>query len=305
MKKVILLIGLLDNYSQVLAISIVYNMRIANITRRQHANTPGNYKHTAIETPFGQWRALKNGTQQHDAGILNSYIYSKPSHYIKVDTAVAHIASNIPIPAQATCLHIARTQWDDLLLTGGYGQKIGSKCRIAYSGLFGIPLHRDNILELAEFGTGHVGLGAQVDSSYALTDHETIFFALRGLYFIPRKARVDNPCLTPLYAQSTYKIKLGTVFDIFISHQTMWNTYNRIEYGYDATFAPTGSINPPLSNGVTFTRHSFFGVYFRTILAFERPTGLIIGLSGGFDSKPAVLGNRYHATLWSSWGFVF
>jgi hypothetical protein len=287
------------------AISIVYNMRIASITRRQHANVPGNEAHALLETPFGQWRALKDGTKQHDAGILNSYIYSQASGYIKVDTAVAHIVSDIPVPARNKTLHIARTQWDDLLFTGGYGQKLGSKGRITYTGLFGIPLHRDYILELAQFGTGHIGIGGQVDSSYMLTDHETMFFALRGIYFVPRHARVDNPCLQSAYEQSMYDIKLGTVFDIFISHQTMWNTYNRLEYGYDATFAVGGSINPPVTNGVTFTRHSFFGVYFRTVPVFGKLTGLIIGLSGGFDSKPECLGNRYHATLWGSWGFAF
>lgn len=302
-KRIIVLVAL--SFGVVQAISIVYNMRIANITRRQHANVPGNHAHAVIETPFGQWRALKDGTKQHDAGVLNSYIYSRSSGYIKVDTAVGHIATDIPVPARNTSMHIARMQWDDLLFTGGYGHHVFKNGRVAYSALFGIPLHRDYILELAQFGTGHIGVGAQIDSSYALTDNQTMFFALRGIYFVPRNARVENPCLTPLYAQSTYDIRLGTVFDIFISYQTMWNVYNRLEYGYDATFAPTGSINPPVTNGVEFTRHSFFGVYFRTIPLFGKMTGLIIGLSGGFDSRPPVLGNRYHTTLWGSWGFAF
>ena len=105
-----------------------------------------------------------------------------------MDTAVAHIATDVVVPTRDTSLHVARTQWDDLLFTGGYGQQFGQKGRIAYSALFGIPLHRDYSLELAQFGTGHIGVGGQIDSSYKYTDYDTMFFAVRSIYFIARKS---------------------------------------------------------------------------------------------------------------------
>ncbi len=287
------------------AISIVYNMRIASITRRQHANEPGKHEHALLGTPFGQWRALKTGTQQHDSGMLGSYIYGKPSYYIKVDTAIGHIASNVALPADTRVVHVAHKQWDDLLFTGGYGYQLGSNGRIAYSALFGIPLHRDYIVEFAQFGTGHVGIGGQIDTAHAFGDSHTIFFALRGIYFVPRNAYWKNPCLAPLLERSCYDVKLGTLFDIFISHQVRWAQANRFEYGYDATFAPTSSIKPSLIDDISFIRHSFFGVYFRTVPFLGRPTGFIIGLSGGFDSKPRLFANTYHLTLWGSWGVAF
>lgn len=300
---IIVLTGFYVFYMQ--AISIVYNMRIASITRRQHANEPVDHEHAILGTPFGQWRALKTGSKQHDAGMLGSYIYSKPSYYVKVDTAIGHIANDIPLSSSNGSVHVAVTQWDDLLFTGGYGYQLGSNGRIAYSALFGIPLHRDYIVEFAQFGTGHVGIGGQIDTAHSFGENHTIFFALRGIYFVPRSAYTNNACLAPFLEQSTYDVKLGTLFDIFISHQVRWATHNRFEYGYDATFAPTSSINPPLFDHISFIKHSFFGVYFRTVPFLGRPTGIIIGLSGGFDSKPRLLANTYHLTLWGSWGVAF
>lgn len=300
---IIVLTGFYVFYMQ--AISIVYNMRIASITRRQHANEPVDHEHAILGTPVGQWRQLNTGTKQHDAGMLYSYIYTKQSYYIKVDSAVGHAAGNIPLSSSNGSVHVAVTQWDDLLFTGGYGYEIGSKGRIAYSALFGIPLHRDHLVEFAQFGTGHVGIGGQIDTAHEFSDAHTVFFALRGIYFIPRCAYTNNPCLEPFLPQSTFKVKLGTLFDIFISHQVRWATHNRFEYGYDATFAPTSSINPPLFDHISFIRHSFFAVYFRTVPFFGKPTGLVIGFSGGFDSKPELLSNRYHTTLWGSWGLAF
>ena len=107
------------------------------------------------------------------------------------------------------------------------------------------------------------------------------------------RARIDDPCVRPLYEQRVYDVNPGTLVDIFVSHQTMWNSYNRFECGYDATFARGGSIKPSISNGLQFTRHSFFGVYFRTVPLHNRLTGILVGLSAGFDSSPKVVGNRY------------
>ena len=230
---ILLAILLLNGQKGYAAASVVYNMRIAMITRRQQMDATGKHPHILINTPFGQWRRARIGTILNDAGDMLSYIYAKPSYYIKVDGALAHISN------QAYPVNIARTMLDDLLVTGGYGHGLGSRGRIAYSALFGTPLHRDYFLEYAAFGTGHVGLGAQIDGSYtyveAEKEAEILFFALRYIYFVPRQANVEVACIKPLYAYAHYDFKLGSLADIFIAQQTRYGLYNRFEFGYNAT----------------------------------------------------------------------
>lgn len=275
-------------------------MRISNITRRQIAPS-GLHLHIFTGTPFGQWRQYKDGTLITDSGIIGSYIYAKPAFYFKLDSAFGHISY------KKDTLHVARRQADDILLTSGTGHKIGNKGQIAYSALLGIPTHRDHVLELATFGVGHTGLGGQIDGSLNF-ENQTLFAALRLVHFLPRTAQVNNPCLKPFYSYCTYNIKPGNLGDIFISHQTRWGHLNRFEVGYDATFIFNESITPALTDAdslSTIIRHSFFGVYFKSILINKRKTGIVVGLSGGFDSKPKNIGTRYHLTAWGSWGILF
>lgn len=298
-------------HTPVIGISIVYNMRIATITRRQKFENDNieQFHNLLSATPFVQWRKIKDGSfKQNDYGLLGSYIYNKDNHYLKIDSAVGHV--NSTIIGDDSCLKISRTEADDLLFTGGFGQKIGKKIRLAYSGLFGIPTHRNYILDLSQFGIGHIGLGGQIDCAYNYSKNEnhTLFGAVRCIHFLERTIEVKNPCLIPLYAHTCYNLKPGNVADLFISHQSSWNKLNRFEFGYDATFGFGASVCPTIvdfGGTATLIRNSFFGAYSRFIPIHEIPSGIIVALSGGFDSKPKLLGNRYFFTLWGLWGFAF
>lgn len=282
------------------SISIVYNLRISNVTRKQLQSAGEKPVNIFFETPFFQWRSYRDCSKQTDIGGLSSYVYSTSSYYFKIDAAVAHVNyTKSPI-------HFAQTESDDVLLTGGYGHDIGKRGRCAYSVLFGIPTHQDFNIDPVQFGTGHVGLGAQVDGSYHLKEHTTLFVALRLVHFLPRTAPVHIPCAILPY--NAYNIKPGNLGDFFIAYQKQWNTHNRIEWGYNATSLFGGSINPffpEASAIIVLMRHSFFGVYFRNILIDKTMTGITIGLSTGFDSKPKRVGARIQTTLWGSWGIVF
>jgi hypothetical protein len=284
-------------------VTIVYNMRVASINRRQRLDVTTEHPSFIGGTLFRQWREAGTSTKETTLGSLGTYIYATESHYFKVDAAIAHVINTVDN------LKISRTQTDDLLFTGGYGHIIG-KWRFAYSGLFGVPTHRDFILELAQFGTGHFGTGIQTDFSYRYSDYYngTIFGAARFIHFFPRTVEVKNPLLQPLFESSRYKLKLGNLVDLFISHQISWKTDNRFECGYDATFGFSNDIQPVIADfagSISFIRHSFFGAYFRHVSINKTDTGIVAGLSYGFDSKPKLLGNTYFITLWGLWGVIF
>lgn len=306
-----LCIFLLIHHGATFCVSIVYNMRIATITRRQKfENDKIQQFHNLLSgTPFAQWRKTENNNfKQNTYGMLGSYIYNRGNLYLKIDSAVGRV--NSTIIGDNNNLKISHTQTDDILFTGGFGQKIGKRVRLAYSGLFGIPTHRNYILEFSQFGIGHIGLGGQIDCAYnySKNEHHTMFGALRFIHFLARTVKADNPCITHLYNHNSYNLKPGNVADLFISHQSSWNKFNRLEFGYDGTFGFGASICPIIANfggTATLIRNSFFGAYSRFIPIHEIPSGIIIALSGGFDSKPKLLGNKYFITIWGLWGFTF
>jgi hypothetical protein len=286
-------------------VTIVYNMRIAEITKRQQL-MPNTKKHNILgTTSFGQWRELKNGFKQSAYGQIGTYIRSSKSFYLKIDGAVGRVKNNVITNT------FKRTQTDDILFTGGYSHQIGSYGRLTYSGLFGIPTHRDFILELAQFGTGHVGIGGQFDASYAyMKDRSNVLFAAaRIIHFFPRKVSSHDPCLKSLYQCREYNLKLGNLADLYVAHQTNWAKVNRIEFGYDASFVGFGSAIKPtipdFAGTLIVIRNSFFGAYSRLIPSEKMPMGIITGLAGGFDSRPKIVGNRYMLTAWFLWGILF
>jgi hypothetical protein len=294
-----------------MSVSIVYNMKIATITRRQKFEDDKiqQFHNLLSGTPFAQWRKTQNGNfKQNSYGVLGSYIYSKENHYLKIDNAIGRITSHITTDNNS--LKISKSQTDDLLFTGGLGHQIGSRVRCAYSGLFGLPTHRNHLLEFSQLGIGHVGLGGQIDCAYNYLENNNniIFSAIRLIHFFQRTVEVRDNCLKPLYTYNRYNLKPGNLADIFISHQTTWNKQNRFEYGYDLTLGFGANICPAIFNFAStakLIRNSFFAVYSRFIPIHEVPSGIIIALSGGFDSKPKLIGKNYFLTVWGLWGFAF
>jgi hypothetical protein len=290
---------------QISAVTLVYNMRVAEISKRQQLMPNTKKRNIIAETSFGQWRALKNGFKQSAYGAIATYIRSAQSFYLKIDGAVGRVKNNV-------LTHIfKRTQTDDILFTGGYSHMVGTYGRLTYSGLLGVPTHRDFILDLAQFGTGHVGMGGQIDASYAYKHDRTnvLFGAARVVHFFPRNISSHNPCLKPLYACTEYNLKPGNIVDLYMAHQTNWAKRNRFECGYDASFIGLNSLITPritdFQGSLLYIRHSFFGAYSRLLPSKKVPMGLIAGLSGGFDSRPKTFGNSYMITAWLLLGMLF
>lgn len=291
--------------SSVFSVSIVYNMRIAEITKRQNFSFSAKRHNIFSDALIGQWRELKNGFKQSLYASLASYIRNGKSWYLKVDGAVGRVNNNVLTQT------FSRTQTDDLLISGGYSLATGKKGRSTCSMLFGIPTHRDFTLDLAQLGTGHIGIGGQLDYSYVYKamPNNLVLFAARCIHFMPRSATSKNPCVSPLYQCNEYKLYPGELIDVYFAHQTNWAKKNRIEVGYDCSFIGLhAKADPEILNfagSVMYMRHSFFGAYFRLIPIKKVPTALIIGTAGGFDSRPCLIGNRFMITSWLIYGVLF
>lgn len=139
------------------SVSIVYNLRIAEITKRQITEALFNKPFIAAITIFDQTRKTHEDIFNHYNGGLASFIYIKKNFYCRLDGAAGKAFS------KKNDIHLSRTQSDDILFTSGYGFSINKQVKTTISGLFGIPTHKDFGLEGVQFGTGHYALGLQWD----------------------------------------------------------------------------------------------------------------------------------------------
>src|SRR5205085_670436 len=87
----LLICMMIGSYTSLFGISIVYNFRIAQITKQPLDGMLSEKKHMTIGLLFDQYQKKYNGTQQNFAGGLASYIYESRPYYLSIDGAVSHI----------------------------------------------------------------------------------------------------------------------------------------------------------------------------------------------------------------------
>lgn len=278
------------------SVTIVYNLRIAQITRRQAATFNG-----ALVAPsaFGQWSTFRNGAHQTATGGYLSYVYTWPSWYIKIDSAVARVRNKLCSTV------ITQLQTDDIFISGGWGHIFNEQTRGSLTAHLGIPTHKDTILKGVEFGTGHYAVGIQYDIAHAYKTGGHHFFlgAARFIHFFPRTIH----SYPPLAAQC-FDFALGNLIDIYLAHAITWEKRHRLEFGYDGTYGFGARIQPNISNffGVaTLLRNSFFLAYMRRTELIDLPNAWIFIISAGYDSRPNLLGRKYIVTLFGSWAVHF
>ncbi len=285
--------------SQIQAISIVYNLKIAETTKRQAIQALYTHPSVAVLIPFERSAVLRGGIHQNAAGAIGTLIYSKQKFYMRMDFAAGHASTKGPT------INVSKNQSDDILFAAGYSHDISDRTRFTISGILGVPTHKDTILQGVELGTGHVGLGAQADGSFLYTanQHHSFRAAARYIRFFERS-------ISTKIAQECYyfKFNLGNLIDILIAHHSNWNK-NALEVGYNPTFLFGARINPPLDNvtGETdFIRSSFYGAYARFFMIGKKhPSGVGLGFSYGFDHRPYLLGSKRIITAWVAWGVNF
>jgi hypothetical protein len=281
--------------------TVVYNLRISQITRQQVQQITGKQGDNVIlfTNLFQQWFKFRCGIKQTITGTLVSYIQTKQSWYIKLDGALAHVHNLFP------CTELKRNQTDDILISVGYGIIPRENTRISFTGIVGIPTHKDTILDGIQFGTGHYALGGQLDGSQAYTVGRPHFllWALRYIHFFPRTVQFDDPT-----RPQRYDFALGNLVDVYISHQSNWDKRHRIEFGYDGIFDFNTRFCPSLTNvnvPTHFVRNSYFVAYARRIKQFNRPGALIFVLSYSSDAIPRINGEQYGVALFFSWAIIF
>ncbi len=106
--------------------------------------------------------------------------YAQKNWFIRLDFAVAHLKRRSEILSN---LDQSRTQTDDLLFSGGYGFSTSERSRFSLSGLLGVPTHKPLDLPILQFGSGHVGMGVQLDNNYKYWSINTLRSAARYIHF--------------------------------------------------------------------------------------------------------------------------
>lgn len=275
------------------AISMVYNFRIAQITKQRIVEESPFNNHT-IALLFDQYRKKYTGVRQDFIGALGSYIRDFQPYYFRTDFAVSHIRE---ITNNVT--DFSGTETDDLLFTFGRNFQPNNQARITLSGLFGIPTHRLYRLQHVDYGYSQVGLGIQLDGSYAFNPINTLLWGARYIHFIPRNA-LDTLC-------ENHRFTLGNIGDLFLAHKSGWKKHG-FEYGYTFRARFGCHCSPPYDEIVqktNYLRSNFYAVYKYKFSIHDLPNRLLFYISYGFDYKSKVYGNKYIVTLWTSWNLSF
>lgn len=276
------------------AISIVYNFRIAQITKQPIFDRPSANSNTIIGLIFDQFQKKYNGTHQNFAGGLASYIYEYEPYYFRADCAVSHIKERND--GQTT---FSGTTTDDILITFGRNFTQNHKSLMTLSGLFGIPTHALSTLKHVDFGYAQIGLGVQFDGSYIFHETNAFLYGTRYIYFVPRKAK-DSLC-------DTYTFTIGNIADLLLGYKHSWKKHG-LELGYTARFDFGAHVSPNLDDTaqkINYTRDNFYLVYKYKFLINDVSNRLLFNISYGFDQGHESHRNKYIVTLWGSWNVNF
>lgn len=295
--KFILLTSLFAN-TNIATISIVYNFRIAQITKRafiEHEQKTTSLTLTFLS--FDQYQEkYRGGIQENFTGGLAAFVYDfTPSSYVRTDAALSYINQKT--------YHVATfsdMETDDILFTIGHNFTPNNKSRITISGLFGIPTHNIYALQHVALGYGQIGTGVQIDGLYRLTNHLDFLWGTRYLYFIPQIAQDIS--------ENSYTFSIGNIADLLLGLKWNWPSSHSLEGGYTARWDFGAHISPHINDIVAktnYSRNSFYLVYkykFETQRVAHR---LLFDIGYGFDSKPKSYGYKKIATCWISWSINF
>lgn len=290
-----LLLLLLTNHL-VMPISIVYNFRVAQITRQPIAQSTEKqrpYSLSSLIFNFFQKTKGFNIRENYEGGFTTFNYNFASKYYFRADLAVAHTSqknNNLQV--------VDNIEPDDILFTVGRNIIAAKKSRVTISGLFGIPTHPVYTLQRVGFGPGQVGIGTQIDGLYKINKHVDFIWGGRYNYFIPRTAFdiLDNP----------YKFTIGNIADVLVALQSSNSLGHGIEGGYDARwgFGPRACPVIPNIGLLNYMRHNFYLVYKYTFLTERVAHRFLFNISYGFDVKPKLYG--YNAfMIFGSWGIAF
>lgn len=282
-------------HAHVLSISMVYNFRIAQVTKQPIFPHATGRDHSVVALLFDQYRKKYDCIYQNFIGGLGSYIYNFDPYYVRVDGAVSHIH-------EQNSEHVttfAGTETDDILFTCGRNFILNQHNEITLSGLFGVPTHRIYRLQHIDFGYSQVGLGIQLDGSAVLSDTNIFLYGARYIYYIPRTA-LDPECLK-------HRFTIGYIADVLFADKNTWGKHG-LEYGYTLR-ARLGAHSQPnydeIVQKTNYLRSNFYIIYKYRFLVKNVSHRFLFNIAYGFDHFSKVYGNKYIITLWLSWNVRF
>jgi len=291
--RYLLLFGLLL-HTPLSAISIVYNFRIAQITKQPLVETPRKQNHTFVTLLFDQYQQKYEPVNQNFVGGLGSYIFGFSSNYIRADFAVSHIKEHTK-----GITTFSGTETDDFLITLGHNFRIKDKTSLTLSGLFGFPTHDIHTLQHVDFGYGQFSAGLQLDGSTNLHHDNALIYGARYIYLVPRHA-CDN-------VGESHKFTIGNDADLLFAYKQYWHKHG-IELGYTSRFDFGAHVCPSFDDIVektNYIRSNFYFVYKYKFHIRNVAHRFLFNLSYGLDHKPKIYGNKFIITLWTSWDVNF
>lgn len=276
------------------AISIVYNFRIAQITKQPIFEKDHHKNHTIVTLLFDEYLKKYNGTHQKFLGGFGSFIYNSKSYYFRTDVALSSIHE-----VTDGITTFSGTETDDILFSAGRNFILNNRTTITFSGLCGFPTHKVFNLQHAEFGYGQIGAGMQLDGLYDLKNMNTLLYGVRYIYFSSRKA-LDT-------TGKKYTFTFGNVADILTAYKKDWKKHG-LELGYTFRSNFGADVYPNFDDIIqktNYIRSSFYAVYKYKFLLNNTANRLLFNISYGLDHEPKMYGNKYIITLWASWNISF
>lgn len=279
-------------------VSVVYNLKISETTKRHGKEKKTKHPWMVVATPFCQLRKKKDCiTHQLFGGAMGTFGYARKKWYIKADFAGAHVRQR-----GLTC--ISRNQTDDILFTGGYSIDITPRAELTFSGLIGFPTHKDNSINGTQFGYAHIGLGAQIDGDfvYRPSGKHSLRPAVRFIHFFPR-----NSCYITDTHRQLVSVHEGNLSDIYIVHHSTFGKHSA-EFGYDFISFFSSKVCPKVTDYAykeDYFRSSFFATYKYHCAIHDFPTVFTAALSYSFDMQSKPVANKYIVNVWGSWSMSF
>ena len=279
----------------IICTSMVYNFRIAQITKQPISDEIDQEKNMVMGLIFDIYKKKYNGQAQNFVGELSSYIRNFGLNYFRVDWAFANIKEQ-----NSQAVNFSGTQTDDLLFTIGRDYHIGTNSKLTLSGLLGLPTHANNNLQHASFGYGQVGLGAQLDGIYNFNTTTALIYGTRYVFLAKRNTR-DND-------NNQIKFTAGNVLDLLIASKYNWDMKHGIEAGFTERFqfgAKSTPYNFIINNKSNYLSSNFYLVYKYKFLLENYQNRLLLNIAYGFDQSSKATNNKNIVTVWGSWSINF
>jgi len=291
----IILSIIIFKYSNLNNVSMVYNFRLAQITKQFQFDKEENNNSTILFLFFDQFRKKYTNTAQNFIGGFGSFIRDYKSFYLRIDSAFSHTTEK-----KNKTVDFSGTQTDDILFSFGDNFFRNDKNIVTFTGLVGVPTHRILRLKHVDFGYGQFSIGIQLDGSYSfLQNHKNILlYGARYIYFVPGNA-IDND-------QKKHTFSIGNMVDLLIAHKNRWGDHS-LEYGYSAKFRFGAKVFPKFDEIIektNYIRSNFYIAYSYKFLIKNITNKIFANLSYSFDHVPKKFGNKFIVVFWTSWNIL-